>query len=432
MDSQALDAYIEAFRAEGVLHGEGSFTLDRQKAISKLARHLLPENGSWVLRVLQAAHRWGAVTVRSIETRAYSRLEMELPSLVQVRHIRSAMTDQSCSDEAAEIFCQGIRALGGGEGRVVAFSVQDCNGASNFLLADGNLSETEENGSTERENGSRIVLLSPRETSHNDILERGVNTKWQFAKDFVGRTHSPEYRQIYTRGRATSCRLWLNGERMDDLDIPGPASALVGTDFIGVLHARPDEPDSGLVIPHGISRHEKAYREGLLPPLHGPLAWLAFRPGDRAACLLAVHSTWDGTRASPKAFSTLRFVKDGVIVGSATSHYCSPIVFDLLVSPSGMKTDLSGIKADIPESIMERYQDYLTQFRAPLSKLSQYLSGFSSYHRSKVVHQMDGMDVGSKLRFFASGALKRRRHHATQLARILREQPFKNHGLGSL
>lgn len=433
MDESTLDAYIQAFRSEGVLQGEGAFTVNRQKAISKLARYLLPEDGSWVLRVLQAANKWKARTVRSIETKAYSRLEIELPRRLHVTDIRLAMMDQRSEDEAADIFCQAVKALSGSEGRVVGFSVQDAQRAVNFLLANGTMNETEEPASLEPDVEGKILLLSPRESNESsDLLERGNDTRWRFAHDFVGRTESEEYLQLFRRGRASSARLWSNGERLDDLNLPDITSHGAASDFIGVLFAKGREAKSSLTVPHGVSRYEKAYRNGLLPQLHGPLAWLRFQPGEQAGCLLGVHSTWTSHRGTPSATSKLRFVKDGVIVATAHSHFLSPIIFDLFVSPERLRTDITGLRAEIPESLMEKFEDYLTQFRAPLCKLSQYLGGFSSYHRSKVVHPIEGMDIGSKLRYFANGGLRRRRHHAIQLDRTLRGRPFDSHGLGSL
>lgn len=42
-------------RAEGEVHGEGSFTLAREKALAKLANFQLPFEGAWAVKVIQAA-----------------------------------------------------------------------------------------------------------------------------------------------------------------------------------------------------------------------------------------------------------------------------------------------------------------------------------------------------------------------------------------
>ena len=55
MESKDLEAYLEAFRSDGEFDSEGFFTLDRQKAVGKIAHYLLPDEGIWILKTVQAA-----------------------------------------------------------------------------------------------------------------------------------------------------------------------------------------------------------------------------------------------------------------------------------------------------------------------------------------------------------------------------------------
>ena len=151
-----------------------------------------------------------------------------------------------------------------------------------------------------------------------------------------------------------------------------------------------------------------------------------------ANLLLGVHyyskREYEGT-----LFSRVHLVKDGIVVDSATSDFQSTVGFDLIISPPQLKTDLSGLKASIPNSITDRYRRYLAQFRNPLKKLALYLSGPSYKVRSyQSPDEFEGLEFSSKLRMFAAGRLKVRRDAGQSLEWTLSRAPFNVPEVGKL
>ena len=64
-----LQAYLHDQRAEGVQDSEGSFTVAREKALTKMAHYALPGEFSWTLKIVQAANCWQAELLEIVQTR---------------------------------------------------------------------------------------------------------------------------------------------------------------------------------------------------------------------------------------------------------------------------------------------------------------------------------------------------------------------------
>ena len=65
-----LQAFLADQRAEGMPEEkEGSFTVAREKALTKLAHYALPAEYSWVLKIVQAANCWNAELLEIVQTR---------------------------------------------------------------------------------------------------------------------------------------------------------------------------------------------------------------------------------------------------------------------------------------------------------------------------------------------------------------------------
>ena len=64
-----LQAFLQDQRAEGVQDSEGSFTVAREQALTKMAHYALPGEYSWVLKVVQAANCWQAELLEIVQTR---------------------------------------------------------------------------------------------------------------------------------------------------------------------------------------------------------------------------------------------------------------------------------------------------------------------------------------------------------------------------
>lgn len=86
-----LQAFLAEQRSEGVQEAsEGSFTVSREKALTKLANYALPGEYSWVLKIVQAANCWEADILEIVQTRVatsfyfHPRDEAALPTDAQI------------------------------------------------------------------------------------------------------------------------------------------------------------------------------------------------------------------------------------------------------------------------------------------------------------------------------------------------------------
>jgi hypothetical protein len=65
-----LQAFLADQRSEGVQEAkEGSFTVAREKALTKLAHYALPDEFSWALKIVQAANCWEADLLEIVQSR---------------------------------------------------------------------------------------------------------------------------------------------------------------------------------------------------------------------------------------------------------------------------------------------------------------------------------------------------------------------------
>lgn len=425
MDTTDIEAYLEAFRTEGVFDSEGHFTLDKQRAIGKLAQYLLPDPGQWILKIVQGASRFRAVTMKVTELRAYSHIEIEMSTTLDHGLFRRGLLGESQESAGVEFISQALRCLSLTDKRAVTVTVSSPFTTSHFVMNNGEISETEVATKDEQLDHTRISILSPRPTSGSqDIFERGKDAALHFAERYLEMEKTAEFIQLYEKARASDVRLWLNGQRIDDLDIPWNYGDSSYFNYVGAVFAyAPKRESNTIIIPHGISRREKDYRHGLLPSNHGPLASLAFQPGEEAACLLALHD--HVSESLPMVRSRMHYVKDGILVGSTRSGFHATMGFDLVLSPSDLRTDLTGLNARIPDAVAEKYERYLSQFRGTLRKLALYLSGTRlKINRSLRPVEFEGLELDSKLRLFAAGKLKARTRAGMRLESILKKQPF--------
>lgn len=73
-----LGAFLASQGAEGTSMGEGGFTISHEKARAKMAQYSLPRPDAWVLKLVQAAVRWGCDDFEVKQTRKDSVFFMRL------------------------------------------------------------------------------------------------------------------------------------------------------------------------------------------------------------------------------------------------------------------------------------------------------------------------------------------------------------------
>lgn len=69
---QDLGAFLAGQCSEGFLDSEGEFTLDTERAARKLAKFSLPDDYSWVLKLIQAAVAWECPQIKVTQRQEYS------------------------------------------------------------------------------------------------------------------------------------------------------------------------------------------------------------------------------------------------------------------------------------------------------------------------------------------------------------------------
>ncbi len=429
MESKDLEAYLEAFRSDGEFDSEGFFTLDRQKAVGKIAHYLLPDEGIWILKTVQAATYLNARELRIKEVGAYSSLRYDLPDAISPSALREGLISEAKRDDIRGL-CQALRSVAIGQQRLVTITLSSGGGVTTFLLNNGQVNESD----------SEAVECAPARPSMHILVQRKVDTSTplfqagkealEFASSYLEGHRSPEYEYLMDRARVSPIPLWLNGVRIDDMNIPWYLRPGEKTYYVGALYARSRDPEENHVqIPRGISRRGSG---GFIPGNHGPLASMSLMGNTHANLLLGVHyyskREYEGT-----VFGRVHLVKDGILVDSATSDFQSTIGFDLIISPPQLRADFSGLKANIPNSVTDRYRRYLAQFRNPLKKLALYLSGPSYQVRSyQTPSEFEGLEFSSKLRMFAAGRLKVRRDAGQSLEWTLSRAPFNVPEVGKL
>ena len=421
MESKDLEAYLEAFRSDGEFDSEGFFTLDRQKAVGKIAHYLLPDEGIWILKTVQAATFLNARELRIKEVGAYSSLRYELSEAISPGALREGLVSEAKRDDLRGL-CQALRSVALGQQRLVTITLSSRAGITTFLLNNGQVNESDSETVAPPPARPSMHILVQRKVENTGPLFQAGKEALEFASSYLEGQRSPEYEYLIDRARVSPVPLWLNGVRIDDMNIPWYLGSGGKTYYVGALFAMSrDSEENYLRIPRGISRRGSG---SFLPGNHGPLASMSFMGDTNANLLLGVHyytkREYEGT-----VFSRIHLVKDGILVDSTTSDFQSTIGFDLIISPPQIRTDLSGLRANIPSSVTSRYRRYLAQFRNPLKKLALYLSGPSYQVRSyQSPAEFEGLEFSSKLRMFAAGRLKVRRDAGQSLEWTLSRAPF--------
>lgn len=418
MENEKLQAYLEAFRSEGELDSEGCFTLDRQKAVGKIAQYLLPDEGAWALKVVQSACRLQARELRIKELRAYSSFSIRLVEPLGVRSLRENLLGTG-EDYASLPLCQAVRYVSSTQKRLVTIVLTQGRDRTTFLINADEVIETISELPKPEPPSLQLLVSRNHETSQ---LFQLSGEAFRFASKYLDTYRSPEFERLHQHARACPIRLTLNGNRIDDLNVPWTSQGADRVYFVGALFAESREQENNVVrVPQAVSR---SGHSGLLPGTHGPLACQRFDGLSKVGCLLGVHYATSGSKVAYLT-SRIHLLKDGVIVDTAYTDFSGPIGFDLVISNEEIPTDLSGLKADLPAKISNSFTGYLPQFRAPLQSLTTYLAGSTPWNsKGGTPNDFEGLEFASKLRMFAAGSLKSRGGAAHHLAQVLARKPF--------
>ncbi len=343
----ALTSLLDSLGAAGVFDSEGVFTMDGSKAVGTLAEYLLPNDGAWILKVVQASVLAGArsMGVTTLSQRLKLKLEWEIvfPHRVLRENLGSL---EPSSHPAVACLCQGLRAVSMGEKRELVLLVRDSTGATLLRVKDG--------------------LVTEKPVEGHELEDDTTEIELQVRLDELRR--DKEARQLRERARACPLPLTLNSQRIDDLHLfhpdGGSEQKYLGACWIGT--------EGELGIP-------EAVRPGLSTegPLHSPV----FGVTERVQRLLAVHYHYDVRRGrgsqGVKCLSRLHLLHNGVVVASTPLDLHDPIAVDLFAPTR--QCDATGLKAEIRPDRVLKAIDELGLFQPQLGSLGSFLSGGPTY-----------------------------------------------------
>lgn len=351
-----LTSMLDSLGADGVFDSEGVFTIDGSKAVGTLAEYLLPNDGSWILKVVQSSVMAGALSMEVATRSQRLRLKLVWPIVFPHRALRENLGSLSTSSHPGVVcLCQGLRAVSMGEKREMALLVRDRTGATLFQVKNGLVTEKPLEGHELEGETTELELQVPLDTVRRD----------------------KEARQLRERARACPLPLKLNSHRLDDLCLAHPEGGSYSK-FLGALWVG---TEGEIAIPDGV-------RTGVSS--EGPLYVAPFGTGDSVQRLLAVHYQYEmrkgglfrrGREQGVRCLSRLHLLHLGVVVGSAPIDLAQPITVDLFVPTR--KCDATGLQAEVGHRRQEKAIDELALFAPQLSSLGTLLSQGPSYQSGR-------------------------------------------------
>jgi len=111
--SSQLETFLKEQQAEGILDSQGKFTLDRGKALEKLAAFQLPRETSWILKVVQAAVRCGAPGLEIRQTSTDTEVRFCAPETWTLAALEADLVDpETSADPALDHLKRGLWSVG--------------------------------------------------------------------------------------------------------------------------------------------------------------------------------------------------------------------------------------------------------------------------------------------------------------------------------
>ncbi len=374
-----LENFLQQQGAEGRCDSEGAFTIDVKVAERKLAAFQLPTSQSWILVLVQAAHRGGAKHMKVTQRARESIIQISGAQPWSWSDLRSVLDGEPTTDGALLAYAVVVRALTGHED-LTRFRVKSPDGTS-ALWSDGRF----------RIEHSRI----------EDVLLEG---KTVFEVSHLG--EFPERRSVFFENR-----------RCAREQLVALGQALVKSCFASALSLTLD----GLKVP-GI------HLGGALPPCHKrvPLVLLPLEdyripsiPLSAAlssaqaelleeasisessrtldsqrvlSALLCVSIVLKGRKgflhqgraelAENACDSRLLWIQDGVVVHSDRLDLGGGLEVRVVLSAAGLRTDLSGLKLVLSDQVKERRQMVAEMLRERLTELCRGVESSKEEHRA--------------------------------------------------
>jgi len=368
-----LESFLNTHRADGQVLDEGSFTLAREKALTKLAGFRLPFEGAWAVKVVQAASSVVSQSgIRIQQTARETRFGFDCPADWSLDRVESAFfTPEPGKDRALNHLMSGLWTVGVGKRRGFLLTLPEM---TEGLLWDGVVMH-------------RLPLEEPIGCSLT-VSHRPSNHSlkdWLTQPGLASRLNSEVSTALAERCYTSPVPLYLDRRRLDGIHLC-PTHGWTGDSFPFYMTFL--ELDSRVRVPPGTFDNLQASgkKDAISPGLHvmsvSALESLTQTTEAGAILLVAAHasqatsrrySKWE-TRRSP---SVCYWIRDGAVVDSnildVPNKACSVALF---LDADDLQSDISGLAVVSDAVKAERMVQAARQVKERLIEVSD--SGFKA------------------------------------------------------
>lgn len=368
LPSLPLAGYLQQQQSEGTADSEGVFTIDLKVAKRKLAAFQLPTTESWILVLVQAAHRGGATDIKVTQLARQSIIQISGAQKWSWSALTAVLDGESTTDGALLAYAVVVRALSGDE-RLTSFRVKTPDGISAvwrrgaFKLEQDRIED---------------VLLKNQVVFEVSHLGEFPEKRSPF---FELRRCAREQLVALRQALVESCFASGIPLVVDGLSIPGlhlgeplePHHRRVPMALLAIEDYRiPSVPFSAALD----SAQEELSSQAEISASSRELDDEAVLSG--LACLSVIQKTekgWFRSKSSgladTPAHSRLLWIQDGVVVSSQRLDVPGNLELTLVVSAAGLKTDLTGLELVRGPELLERKRTVVKLASEELLKLSQ-------------------------------------------------------------
>ena len=337
----SLDEYLTQHRSDGSADSEGVFTIDLKVAERKLGAFQLPSSESWILVLVQAAHRGGAKEIKVTQLARQSIVRISGAQAWSWSDLDAVFEGASTTDGALLAFAVVVRALKANDS-LTGFRVKAPDGTSarwtdgRFLIDQDRIED---------------VLLKNDTVLEVDHLGEYPERR---SPIFEYRRCAREQLAALQQALVHSCFASSIPLTVDGLSIPG----LHLGEVLPPYHQRlpltilPAEDYRIPSIPFSASLASVQSKLGKESELSSSARSLDKAvPVSALACLSVIvkqRKRWF-YQAKPRLSydmgrSRLLWILDGVVVGSQSLNIPGSLELTLVISAAGLKTDLSGLE----------------------------------------------------------------------------------------
>lgn len=343
-----VENYLANLRQKGTLDSEGTFTVAGCRAVGKLALFLLAKESDWILKIVQAACVAGCSDLRVKQTRISTQISLVLPYPLDFTAFERGLTSPTPITDAPgieELYC-GLRAVGVGQLRDWVLRAQAGGQVTILSCSDGLVS------------AERLESDEPASRDRTDLIlgvayPRGQRGKIGGLVRF-GEAVQNEHLALLTRGRACPIPLFLDGRRLDDLNVPGLVSALETRAFLGI-NLPPSDGSLSIRVPNGLSPspqfqfqdrfcESKPYCLSAIPESRTARSlqrWYFNYTTSRETFNSGSSSFYFQDVPSPSRICLLRH---GVVVAEKNIGIVHPISAEIFLPADHLRSDLTGLQ----------------------------------------------------------------------------------------